>query len=63
MILLTIANIIYIFMWWISNWNILWPIKMLTEGVFDDKAIAHRLNTLVDCSSIGFTLNRKIEAM
>lgn len=38
--MLTLASIIYIFMCWISNWNILWPIKMLIDGGFGDKIIA-----------------------
>lgn len=38
--MLTLATIIYLFMCWISNWNILWPLKMLTEGGLGDKAIA-----------------------
>lgn len=38
--MLTIVVIFYVFMCWISNWNILWPIKMLVEGGLGDKAIA-----------------------
>lgn len=38
--MLTLAAISYIFMCWISNWNILWPIKMLIDGGLGDKAIA-----------------------
>lgn len=38
--MLTLAFIIYLFMCWISNWNILWPLKMLIDGAIGDKAIA-----------------------
>lgn len=38
--MLTLASIIYFFMCWISNWNILWPITMFTRGGLGDKAIA-----------------------
>ncbi|MDE7414634.1 MAG: hypothetical protein K2N05_12715 [Muribaculaceae bacterium] len=38
--MLVLAVIIYLFMCWISNWNILWPIKMLLDGGLGDKAIA-----------------------
>ncbi len=38
--MLTLAFIIYLFMCWISNWNILWPLKMLIGGAIGDKAIA-----------------------
>lgn len=38
--MLTLASIIYIFMYWISNWNILWPLRMLIDGGLGDKAIA-----------------------
>lgn len=38
--MLTLAVVIYIFMCWISNWNILWPLKMLIDGGLGDKAIA-----------------------
>ncbi|MDE5811503.1 MAG: hypothetical protein K2H61_04240 [Muribaculaceae bacterium] len=38
--MLTFALITYVFMCWISNWNILWPLKMLMEGGLGDKAIA-----------------------
>ena len=37
--MLTLAFIIYLFMCWISNWNILWPLKMLIDGAIGDKAI------------------------
>ena len=37
--MLTFASIIYIFMCWISNWNILWPLRMLIDGGLGDKAI------------------------
>ena len=36
----TLACIIYVFMCWISNWNIFWPLKMLIDGALGDKAIA-----------------------
>ena len=38
--MLTLAFIIYLFMCWIINWNILWPLKMLIDGAIGDKAIA-----------------------
>ena len=38
--MLTLAFIIHLFMCWISNWNILWPLKMLIDGAIGDKAIA-----------------------
>ena len=38
--MLTLAFIIYLLMCWISNWNILWPLKMLIDGAIGDKAIA-----------------------
>lgn len=38
--MLTLATIIYLFMCWISNWNLLWPITMLIDGGLGDKAIA-----------------------
>ena len=38
--MLTLAVIIYIFICFISNWNIFWPLKMLIEGGLGDKAIA-----------------------
>lgn len=38
--MLTIAAVIYIFMCFISNWNIFWPVKMLVDGQIGDKAIA-----------------------
>ena len=38
--MLTFVAIIYVFMCWISNWNILWPVKMLLDGGLGDKAIA-----------------------
>ena len=38
--MLTFVAIVYVFMCWISNWNILWPVKMLVEGGLGDKAIA-----------------------
>lgn len=48
-IMLTLAAIIYIFMCWISNWNILWPLKMLIEGAIGDKAIAIGWGILLFC--------------
>ena len=33
--MLTLAIIIYIFMYWISNWDLLWPLKMLQGGLGD----------------------------
>ena len=38
--MLTLASIIYIFMCWISNWNILWPVKRTIDGGLGDKIIA-----------------------
>ena len=38
--MLTIVSIFYVFMCWISNWNIIWPITLLTQGAIGDKAIA-----------------------
>lgn len=38
--MLTLAATIYVFMCFISNWNILWPLKMICEGDLGDKAIA-----------------------
>ena len=38
--MLTFAIISYIFMGWISNWNLIWPITMLSEGAIGDKLIA-----------------------
>lgn len=38
--MLTLASIIYLFMCWISKWNILWPLRMLIDGGLGDKAIA-----------------------
>lgn len=38
--MLVLAAIIYFFMCWISNWNLLWPIRMLTSGGLGDKAIS-----------------------
>ena len=37
--MLTLAFIIYLFMCFISNWNFLWPLKMLLDGGIGDKAI------------------------
>ena len=33
--MLTLAIIIYIFMCWISNWDLLWPLTMLGGGLGD----------------------------
>lgn len=33
--MLTAAIVFYIFMCWISNWDILWPLKMLQGGLGD----------------------------
>ena len=30
--MLTAAIVIYVFMCWISNWDLLWPLKMLQGG-------------------------------
>lgn len=38
--MLTFTFIVYVFMCWISNWNLIWPLKMLCEGGLGDKAIA-----------------------
>lgn len=38
--MLTFACIIYVFMCFISNWNLLWPLKMLIDGGLGDKIIA-----------------------
>ena len=38
--MLTFAVIFYIFMCFISNWNLIWPITMLISGGLGDKAIA-----------------------
>ncbi len=38
--MLTLAFCIYLFMCWLSNWNILWPLRMLINGGLGDKAIA-----------------------
>lgn len=34
--MLTIAIIFYVFMCWISNWDLLWPITMITRGGLGD---------------------------
>lgn len=47
--MLTLAAIIYIFMCFISNWNIFWPLKMLFEGGLGDKAIAIVWGILLVC--------------
>lgn len=33
--MLTLAIIFYVFMCWISNWDLLWPLKMLSGGLGD----------------------------
>lgn len=33
--MLTAAIVIYVFMYWISNWDLLWPLKMLQGGLGD----------------------------
>lgn len=38
--MLIVAIIAYIFMCWVSNWNLIWPITMLINGGLGDKAIA-----------------------
>lgn len=38
--MMTLAIIIYLFICWLSNWNLLWPVKMLADGGLGDKAIA-----------------------
>ena len=38
--MLTLASIINISMCWISNWYLLWPLKMLIEVGLGDKLIA-----------------------
>ena len=40
MIMLTFAIIFYVFMCFISNWNLIWPITLLVDGGIGDKAIA-----------------------
>lgn len=47
--MLTLAAIIYIFMCFISGWNIFWSIKMLCEGGLGDKAIAIVWGILLVC--------------
>ena len=61
--MLTLVAIIYVFMCWISNWNILWPVKMLVDGGLGDKAIAivghhaFRRSPLKSFSSLLFTFS------
>lgn len=38
-IMLTLAIIIYVFMCFISNWDIFWPLTMLSRGGLGDWAI------------------------
>lgn len=40
LIMLALACSIYVFMCFISNWNLLWPLTMLSKGGLGDKAIA-----------------------
>jgi hypothetical protein len=40
MIMLTLAAIAYVFMCWISNWNLLWPLTLLLDGALVDELIA-----------------------
>lgn len=37
--MMTLAIIIYLFMCWISNWNLRWPISMIINGGLGDKLI------------------------
>ena len=37
--MLTLAIIIYLFMCFISSWDFIWPITMLTRGGLGDMAI------------------------
>lgn len=34
--MLVFAGVFYLFMCWISNWNLLWPLKMLSDGGIGD---------------------------
>ena len=46
--MLTLAIIVYFFMLWISNWNPLWPLKMLSGGL-GDMAISIGWGILLFC--------------
>lgn len=46
--MLTLACIIYVFMCWINNWNLLWPLKMLSGGL-GDMAISIGWGILLIC--------------
>ncbi len=47
--MITLAAIIYLFMCYISNWNIFWPLKMLFKGAIGDKVIAIGWGILLYC--------------
>lgn len=47
--MLTLAAIAYIFMCWISNWNLLWPLTLFFDGALGDKLIAIGLGSLLNC--------------
>ena len=34
--MLALACFIYVFMCWLSNWNLLWSLKMLSDGGIGD---------------------------
>lgn len=38
--MLTLAIVIYMFMLWISNFDIIWPITMIARGGLGDMAIS-----------------------
>lgn len=38
--MLTLAIVFYLFMCFISNWNLIWPITLLTRGGLGDIAVA-----------------------
>jgi hypothetical protein len=38
--MLTLACVIYFFMCFISGWNLLWPLKMISSGGLGDQIIA-----------------------
>ena len=48
--MMTLVVLFYIFMCWISNWNLLWPLKMLIEGGLGDKAISIVWGILLFCA-------------
>ena len=39
-VMLTFACVVYVFMCWISGWNLFWPLTLLFEGALGDKIIA-----------------------